>query len=100
MAVALQGVTINKPVVPLVCNVLAAAITEPNEIRKRLIEQVTATVRWRESIAYMAGQGVTKFYEVGAGKVLTGLVKRIADTAAGLAIGTPADVAAAKAAAG
>jgi [acyl-carrier-protein] S-malonyltransferase len=57
-------------------------------------------VRWRESIAYMAGQGVTKFYEVGAGKVLTGLVKRIADTAAGLAIGTPADVAAAKAAAG
>lgn len=96
MAVALQGVTINKPAVPLVANVLASAITEPNDIRARLIEQVTATVRWRESIAYMAGQGVTRFYEVGAGKVLTGLVKRIAESAAGLAIGTPADVAAAK----
>jgi [acyl-carrier-protein] S-malonyltransferase len=98
MAVALQGVTINQPLVPLVANVLASAISDPNDIRARLVEQVTATVRWRESIAYMAGQGVTKFYEVGAGKVLTGLVKRIADSATGLAIGTPADVAAAKAA--
>jgi [acyl-carrier-protein] S-malonyltransferase len=98
MAVALQGVTINQPLVPLVANVLASAISDPNDIRARLVEQVTATVRWRESIAYMAGQGVSKFYEVGAGRVLTGLVKRIADSAAGLAIGTPADVAAAKAA--
>ncbi|WP_034470293.1 ACP S-malonyltransferase [Afipia sp. P52-10] len=96
MAEALQGVAINKPVVPLVSNVLASAISDPDEIRKRLIEQVTGTVRWRESIAYMAGEGVTKFYEIGAGKVLTGLVKRIADGATGVSIGSPADIAAAK----
>src|SRR5438477_433670 len=98
MAEALQGVTINKPVVPLVSNVLASAILEPSEIRNRLIEQVTRTVRWRESIAYMAGQGVTRFYEIGAGKVLTGLIKRIADGATGVAIGAPNDIAGVKAA--
>ncbi len=98
MAEALKGVTIKPPVVPLVSNVLASAITDPNEIRRRLVEQVTGTVRWRESIAYMAGQGVTRFYEIGAGKVLTGLVKRIADGATGVSVGSPADVAAAKAA--
>jgi len=98
MAEALKGATINTPVVPLVSNVLASAISDPNDIRRRLVEQVTGTVRWRESIAYMAGQGVTKFYEIGAGKVLTGLVKRIADGATGVAVGNPADVAAAKAA--
>jgi len=96
MAEALKGVTINRPVVPLVSNVIASAISDPNEIRVRLIEQVTGTVRWRESIAYMAGQGVTRFYEIGAGKVLTGLVKRIADGATGVSIGTPNDIAAAK----
>lgn len=96
MAEALQGVTINAPVVPLVSNVLASAISDPDEIRKRLVEQVTGTVRWRESVAYMAGQGVTKFYEIGAGKVLTGLVKRIADGATGVSVGSPADIAAAK----
>ena len=63
-----------------------------------LVEQVTGTVRWRESIAYMAAQGVTRFYEVGSGKVLTGLVKRIAEGATGVSIGTPDDVAAFKAA--
>ena len=98
MAEALKGVMINPPVVPLVSNVLAAAITDPNEIRRRLVEQVTGTVRWRESIAYMAGQGVTRFYEIGAGKVLTGLVKRIVEGAIGVSVGNPADVAAAKAA--
>jgi [acyl-carrier-protein] S-malonyltransferase len=98
MADALSKVTIVKPAVPLVSNVLATAISDPDEIRRRLIEQVTGTVRWRESIAYMAGEGVTKFYEIGAGKVLTGLVKRIADGATGVAIGSPADIAAAKAA--
>jgi len=98
MAEALKGVMINPPVVPLVSNVLAAAITDPNEIRRRLVEQVTGTVRWRESIAYMAGQGVTRFYEIGAGKVLTGLVKRIVEGATGVSVGNPADVAAAKAA--
>ena len=65
MAEALQNVTINAPVVPLVCNVLASAITDPSDIRKRLVEQVTGTVRWRESITYMAGHGVTRFYEIG-----------------------------------
>lgn len=98
MADALSKVTINRPAVPLVCNVLASAISDPEEIRRRLVEQVTGTVRWRESIAYMAGEGVTKFYEIGAGKVLTGLVKRIADGASGISIGSPADIAAAKAA--
>ena len=98
MAEALANVTINKPVVPLVSNVLASAISDPDEIRRRLVEQVTGTVRWRESVAYMAGEGVTKFYEIGAGKVLTGLVKRIADGATGVSVGSPADIAAVKAA--
>jgi [acyl-carrier-protein] S-malonyltransferase len=99
MADALAQVTISKPLVPLVSNVLASAISDPDEIRRRLIEQVTGTVRWRESVAYMAGEGVTKFFEIGAGKVLTGLVKRIADGATGVSVGSPADIAAAKAAA-
>ena len=64
--------------------------------RHGLVEQVTGTVRWRESIAFMAAQGVTTFYEIGAGKVLSGLVKRIAETAAGISVGTPADIAAFK----
>ncbi len=96
MADALAKVTIIKPAAPLVSNVLASAITDPDEIRRRLIEQVTGTVRWRESVAYMAGQGVTRFLEIGAGKVLSGLVKRIADGAVGVAVGSPNDIAAAK----
>ena len=63
---------------------------------RRLVEQVTGTVRWRESVAFMAGEGVTTFYEVGAGKVLSGLVKRIADGARGVSVGTPDDIAAFK----
>lgn len=98
MADALSKVTINTPVVPLVSNVLARAISDPDEIRRRLIEQVTGTVRWRESVAFMAGEGVTKFFEIGAGRVLTGLVKRIADGATGVSVGAPADIAAVKAA--
>lgn len=96
MAAALAEVTINKPAAPLVSNVLASAISDPDEIRRRLVEQVTGTVRWRESVAYMAGQGVTRFLEIGAGKVLSGLVKRIADGAIGVAVGGPNDIAAAK----
>ena len=96
MAEALAKVTVNKPVVPVVSNVLAAPITDPDEIRKRLVEQVTGTVRWRESVAWMAAQGVTHFLEIGSGKVLTGLVKRIADSAVGVAVGGPGDIAAAK----
>jgi [acyl-carrier-protein] S-malonyltransferase len=98
MARALADVTIKAPSAPLVSNVLATAITDPDEIRRRLIEQVTGTVRWRESVAYMAAKGVTRFFEIGAGKVLSGLVKRIADGAVGVSVGGPNDLAAAKAA--
>src|SRR5664280_1735918 len=96
MAMALAGVTIRPPASPLVSNVLAAPITDPDEIRRRLVEQVTGTVRWRESVAYMANHGVTRFFEIGAGKVLSGLVKRIAEGAAGVSVGGPNDLAAAK----
>src|SRR5882672_3706751 len=96
MAEALAGVTIKAPASPLVSNVLAAPITDPDEIRRRLIEQVTGTVRWRESVAYMASHGVTRFFEIGAGKVLSGLVKRIADGAIGISVGGPNDIASAK----
>ena len=96
MAAALAQVNISAPCVPLVANVLAAPITDPAEIRHRLVEQVTGTVRWRESIAYMADQGVTTFHEIGAGKVLSGLVTRIAAGATGISVGTPADIAAFK----
>ena len=98
MAEALAKVTVKPTAVPLVANVLARPISDPAEIVKSLIAQVTGTVRWRECIAFMAGTGVDSFYEVGAGKVLSGLVKRIADGATGTAIGTPEDVAAFKAA--
>ena len=96
MAEALASVTIKMPASPLVSNVLASAITDPDEIRKRLVEQVTGTVRWRESVAYMAANGVTHFIEIGAGKVLSGLVKRIVDGGVGVAVGGPNDIAAAK----
>jgi [acyl-carrier-protein] S-malonyltransferase len=97
MAQALAAVTVKAPAVPVVANVLAKPVSEPAEIVRALVAQVTGTVRWRESVAFMAGQGVTTFYEVGAGKVLSGLVKRIADGASGVTIGTPDDVAAFKA---
>src|SRR3954447_10489130 len=100
MADALGRVTIKPPSVPLVANVLAKPTTDPTEIVRGLVAQVTGNVRWRESVAFMAGAGVTTFYEVGSGKVLSGLVKRIADGATGMPIGTPADVAAFKAAQG
>lgn len=100
MAEALSKVTVKAPVVPVVANVLAAPIVDPADIVRRLVEQVTGTVRWRECVTVMAGAGVTTFYEIGSGKVLTGLVKRIADGAVGTAIGTPDDVAAFKAACG
>jgi [acyl-carrier-protein] S-malonyltransferase len=100
MAEALGKTGVKSPVVPVVANVVAGPISDPQEIVRRLVEQVTGTVRWRECVAYMAGQGVKTFYEVGAGKVLTGLLKRIADGATGSAIGTPDDVAAFKTARG
>ncbi|MBD2749736.1 ACP S-malonyltransferase [Microvirga sp. BT688] len=97
MREALDGVTVNAPVVPVVANVEAAPITDPSAIRDALVRQVTGTVRWRESVAFIASHGVDSFYEVGSGKVLTGLVKRIAAGASSAAIGTPEDVAAFKA---
>ncbi len=97
MAKALAEVTVKPPAVPVVANVQAKPLADADEIVRALIAQVTGTVRWRESVAFMAGQGVTTFYEVGSGKVLSGLVKRIADGATGVAIGTPDDVAAFKA---
>jgi [acyl-carrier-protein] S-malonyltransferase len=100
MAQALSQVTVSRPVVPVVANVRAAPVSDPADIVKCLVEQVTGTVRWRECVTAMAATGVTTFYEVGAGKVLTGLVKRIADGATGTAIGTPDDVAAFKASRG
>ena len=96
MAEALAGVAIKPPAAPLVSNVLAAPITEPDEIRRRLVEQVTGTVRWRESVAYMANHGVTRFFEIGAGKVLSGLVKRIAEGAVGVSVSGPGDIGSAK----
>jgi [acyl-carrier-protein] S-malonyltransferase len=89
---ALARVAIKPPVVPLVANVLAAPTSDPGEIARGLVAQVTGTVRWRESVAFMAAAGVAVFYEVGAGKVLSGLVKRIADGASGITIGTPEEV--------
>jgi [acyl-carrier-protein] S-malonyltransferase len=96
MAEALASVSIKPPAAPLVSNVLATPITDPDEIRRRLVEQVTGTVRWRESVAYMAGHGVGRFFEIGAGKVLSGLVKRIAEGAVGVSVGGPGDIGTAK----
>jgi [acyl-carrier-protein] S-malonyltransferase len=96
MAEALGKTNVKPPAVPVVANVLAKPIGDPQEIVRRLVEQVTGTVRWRECVAFMANAGVTTFYEIGSGKVLTGLLKRIADGATGTAIGTPDDIAAYK----
>ena len=95
MAAALANVEVKVPVVPVVANVTAAAVSDPAEIRKLLVRQVTGTVRWRECVEAMVAAGVTDFYEIGAGKVLAGLVKRIAKDANATSIGTPADLAAA-----
>jgi [acyl-carrier-protein] S-malonyltransferase len=92
MRAALADVAVATPVVPVVANVEAGPVTDPDRIRDALVRQVTGTVRWRESVAYMAERGVGAFYEVGAGKVLTGLVKRIAPGASAAAIGGPDDV--------
>jgi [acyl-carrier-protein] S-malonyltransferase len=100
MAQALTKVAVKTPVVPLVANVLAKSISDPTDIVHSLVAQVTGTVRWRESVAFMAANGVKTFYEVGSGKILSGLIKRIADGASSVAIGSPDDVAAFKAARG
>ncbi len=97
MREALAAATIRAPKVPLVANVTAAPVTDPDEIRRRLVEQVTGTVRWRESVGALVGLGVDRFVEVGSGKVLAGLVKRIAGETAQMSVGTPDDVRAAAA---
>ncbi|GBD50040.1 malonyl CoA-acyl carrier protein transacylase [Methylopila sp. Yamaguchi] len=93
MAEALAGVKISAPKAPLVANVTASPLNDPEDIRKRLIEQVTGAVRWRESVGFMGSAGVTRFIEIGAGKVLAGLVKRNAEGATGESVGAPEDVA-------
>ena len=97
MAEALSKVTMNAPVVPVVANVGAAPLTDPAAIRESLVAQVTGTVRWRECVGFMAAQGVTRFYEIGAGKVLTGLSKKNAPDATAFAVNTAEDIAAAAA---
>ena len=94
MSEALSQVTISAPAVPLVANVLASAISDPEAIRTRLIEQVTGMVRWRESMLYLRAQGVDTLYEVGAGRVLTGLARRF-DGFEARSIGTPEELEAA-----
>jgi [acyl-carrier-protein] S-malonyltransferase len=92
MAEALSKVQVNTPAVPVVANVLAEPISDPDAIRKRLVEQVTGTVRWRECVQYMAANGITDVYEIGTGKVLTGLVGRIDKSLKATPVGTPADI--------
>jgi len=89
---ALGSVEMNNPIVPVVANVLAAPISDANEIRIRLVEQVTGQVRWRETIEWMGSNGVTNLMEVGSGKVLSGLARRINRDLSSTAIGSPEDV--------
>ncbi|GJD38574.1 MULTISPECIES: ACP S-malonyltransferase [Methylobacterium] len=91
---ALTRVAMKPPLVPVYSNVLAAPVLEPAAIRQALVAQVTGTVRWRECIAAMAASGIDQFHEIGTGKVLSGLVKRIAPGATATPVGTPDDVAA------
>ncbi|MBO9401748.1 ACP S-malonyltransferase [Shimia sp. R9_3] len=95
MAEALANVEIKAPAVPLFANVRAAAVRDPDEIRKLLVEQVTGSVRWRESVINMAADGVTEFWEIGAGKALSGMIRKIDRNNAVRAVGTPDDVLAA-----
>lgn len=95
MAEALAGIEIKAPSVPLIANVLAAPISDPADIKRRLVEQVTGTVRWRECVIAISERGVTDFFELGSGKVLAGLVKRIVPAANATSIGTPQDLEAA-----
>jgi [acyl-carrier-protein] S-malonyltransferase len=93
MRAALAQTAIGVPCVPLIANVLARPLRDPEAIRASLVEQVTATVRWRESVAYMAGEGVDHYLELGAGRVLCGLIKRINADADCRAIGSAEDIA-------
>ena len=92
MAEALDGVEIRAPKVPVVANVRAAANSDAGAIKDLLVEQVTGSVRWRESVAWMAAQGVTEIWEIGAGKALSGMIRRIERSIATFVIGSPADI--------
>lgn len=96
MAGALAAVEFKAPKVPVVANVRAEAVSDPALLRQLLVEQVTGSVRWRESVLWMEAQGVSEFWEIGAGKALSGMVKRIAKEAVTRAIGAPEDIAAVK----
>jgi [acyl-carrier-protein] S-malonyltransferase len=96
MTEALREASLQAPRPPLVANFSASPLSDPGAIRQSLVAQITGTVRWRESIAYMSEHGVTRFVEIGAGKVLAGLVKRIAAGATAVSVGSPEDVAAYK----
>ena len=100
MAHALAEVEIRKPLVPVVANVSASAQSDPELLRSLLVEQVTGAVRWRDSMAYLAAQGVTEIWEIGAGKALSGMIRRIDRAIACQAIGSPEDIAKLQAAAG
>ncbi|UWQ98254.1 ACP S-malonyltransferase [Rhodobacteraceae bacterium S2214] len=97
MAAALADTTISAPAVPVVANVVAEAVTDPDQIRKLLVEQVTGSVRWRESVLWMGDQGVDQAWEIGSGKALSGMIRRINKEIASRNVGTPEDVAAAAA---
>jgi [acyl-carrier-protein] S-malonyltransferase len=92
MAGALAAARVNAPVVPVVANVKAQAVSDPDEIRDLLVRQVTGTVRWRESVQWMKAQGVERLVEAGAGKVLSGLAKRIDGDLSAVSLNTPADI--------
>jgi [acyl-carrier-protein] S-malonyltransferase len=100
MAEALTRVSVKAPLVPVVANVPARPVKDPAAVVRNLVEQITATVRWRESVLFMSQSGVSSFFEIGAGKVLTGLIKRIAEAASAAAIGSPEDIARFKASRG
>ena len=92
MAEALEAAPPTAPAMPLIANVAAAKVTDPAEIARLLVQQVTATVRWRESVLAMTALGIDSFIELGAGKVLTGLIRRISPDSAAAAAGTPAEI--------
>ena len=92
MAKALAEVTAHKPEIPLISNVLASAVVDEKEIVKRLVEQVTGSVRWRETVGYMADQGVTDVAELGAGKVLSGIINRSKKGINAISVGSAADI--------
>jgi [acyl-carrier-protein] S-malonyltransferase len=98
MREALAAVKMADPIVPVIANVRAAPVTDSGEIAKLLVEQVTGQVRWRETVEWFAANGVTTLYELGSGKVLTGLARRIDKTVNGISANTPADIDAAAAA--